>query len=48
MSMSEYLDHKDFYDNFQKYDSVEVEIRVDEHDDSVTIHFHQKSRWFEQ
>ncbi len=48
ITMSEYLDHKDFYDDFQKYDFVDVQICVDEHDNSVTIHFHPKPRWFEQ
>lgn len=48
LTMKEYLDHKDFYDDFQKYDTVNVEICVDEHDASVTIHFHPKPRWFEQ
>ena len=48
ITMSEYLDHKDFYDDFQKYDTVNVEICVDERGNSVTIHFHPKPRWFEQ
>ena len=48
ITMSEYLDHKDFYDGFQKYDTVNVEICVDERGNSVTIHFHPKPRWFEQ
>ena len=48
ITMSEYLEHKDFYDDLKKYDSVNVEICVDEHDKSVTIHFHPKPRWFEQ
>ena len=48
ITMSEYLEHKDFYDDFKKYDSVNVEICVDEHDKSVTIQFHPRSRWFEQ
>ena len=48
ITMSEYLDHKDFYDSFQNYDCVNAEIRIDEKDQSVTIHFHPKPIWFEQ
>ena len=48
ITMSEYLEHKDFYDAFQNYDCVDVEICIDETDQSVTIHFHPKPRWFEQ
>ena len=48
LTMNEYLDHKDFYDAFRNYDCVDVEIRIDEKDQSVTIHFHPKPRWFEQ
>ncbi|MBQ7378806.1 MAG: hypothetical protein IJW70_03885 [Clostridia bacterium] len=44
ITLSEYLDHKDFYDAFQNYDCVDVEIRIDEKDQSVTLHFHQKSQ----
>ena len=44
ITVSEYLAHKDFYDDFQNYDSVNAEICVDEHEDSVTIHFHQKPK----
>ena len=48
MTMSEYLEHKDFYDAFQNYDCVDVEICIDETDQSVTIHFHQKAKWYSQ
>ena len=48
LTMNEYLHHKDFYDAFQNYDCVNVEICMDEHDNSVTIHFHPKPRWFER
>ena len=45
LSMSEYLAHKEFYDAFQKYDCVDVNICVDERDNCVTIHFHSKPKW---
>ena len=48
MTMSEYLEHKDFYDAFQNYDCVDAEICIDEKDQSVTIHFHQKPKWYSQ
>ncbi len=46
LTMNEYLDHKEFYDAFKNYDSVNVEICIDERDDSVSIHFHPKPKWY--
>ena len=48
LTMSEYLDHKDFYDAFKNYDCVNAEICIDEKEQSVTIHFHPKPKWYSQ
>lgn len=45
MPLREYLEHKNFYDNYKKYNA---EICIDEKNDSVTIHFYPMPKWYQQ
>ena len=45
MPLSEYLEHKDFYDGYEDYNA---KICVDEKQNQVTIHFYPKSKWYQQ
>ena len=45
MPLSEYLDHKDFYDNYKEYGA---KIDVDEKNSKVRIHFFYKPKLYSQ
>ena len=45
ITLSEYLEHKDFYDGYQKWDA---EIHIDEKNGQVAIHFPAQRKWYQQ
>ncbi|MBE6578820.1 MAG: hypothetical protein E7651_03315 [Ruminococcaceae bacterium] len=45
ISLSEYVDHKAFYDGYQKF---HAKISVDEKHEQVTIHFYGQRKWYQQ
>jgi hypothetical protein len=43
--LSEYLEHKNFYDGYQKWDA---KIHIDEKNGQVAIHFPVQRKWYQQ
>ena len=46
LPLTEYLQHKDFYDAYKDYDSFDAEICVNEEKNEVVIHFHSKPKHY--
>ena len=45
ITLSEYLEHKEFYDGYQKWDA---QIHIDEKNGQVAIHFPAQRKWYQQ
>ena len=45
ITLSEYLEHKNFYDGYQKWDA---KIHIDEKNGQVAIHFPVQRKWYQQ
>ncbi len=45
ISLSEYLEHKDFYDSYQNFNA---KICIDEKSEQVTINFFAQRKWYQQ
>ena len=45
ITLPEYLEHKNFYDGYQKWDA---QIHIDEKNGQVAIHFPVQRKWYQQ
>jgi len=47
ITLTEYLDHEEFYNAYKHYDAFDAEICIDENNNEVTIHFHHKPKRYQ-
>ena len=45
IALSQYLEHKDFYDSYQNFDA---KISINDKTEQVTIHFPAQRKWYQQ